>query len=447
MHTPTRAITVRATAMALFVIALVPNLLARPVPVPGDFVIASRTYGTIYTVNPQTGTIRDLISGPELRPPPVPAILQGAGPSLASYHTSLIINSRGRLLARLSPTTPGFFGLAEINFENGNRTAVPESSAAGWLEAGDAHFKSRSEILTLADGFNASGDGRLLRHNLDSALTTVLSSRQVGAGPVFSFPRFGGWLDADTIVVADWALGGSCGVFLVDPATGDRTFLSRLSRIPFSRPTFNNGVLGENVTLGDDEGGAGPIANTGPRSLLCADGRIFVGITIQRPSQAYDGGIIEIDPATGNRTLLAGSAAVDNGLATTFVSVPPVAAPNLDSPTGLCLTPRGTIAFMLLFGPAKIYELNINTGELQIVADIAPRLQLGSQTGFCGLAVVPHPADLNYDLRVTGADLNIILAEFGKSASDLLADINNDGAVDGRDLSVLLTGFGWGTAQ
>jgi len=55
----------------------------------------------------------------------------------------------------------------------------------------------------------------------------------------------------------------------------------------------------------------------------------------------------------------------------------------------------------------------------------------------------PCPGDTNGDRVVNGADLSVLLAQFGQSVTPGTgADFNGDGAVDGADLSVLLSRFG-----
>jgi CxxC motif-containing protein (DUF1111 family) len=53
----------------------------------------------------------------------------------------------------------------------------------------------------------------------------------------------------------------------------------------------------------------------------------------------------------------------------------------------------------------------------------------------------PCLADLNCDLLVTGADLGLLLAQFG-ACTDCRADINNDGIVSGADLGLMLASWG-----
>lgn len=63
-----------------------------------------------------------------------------------------------------------------------------------------------------------------------------------------------------------------------------------------------------------------------------------------------------------------------------------------------------------------------------------------TETWRLGIAVA---ADCNGDRQVNGADLAVLLAQFGQSvAPGVAADVNGDGLVNGADLSALLSSFG-----
>jgi hypothetical protein len=74
----------------------------------------------------------------------------------------------------------------------------------------------------------------------------------------------------------------------------------------------------------------------------------------------------------------------------------------------------------------------------------------GSPASLSIAALVPEsapppvcPGDVNGDQQVTGADLSVLLAQFGQNVPlGTGADINSDGTVNGADLSVLLSAFG-----
>ena len=56
-----------------------------------------------------------------------------------------------------------------------------------------------------------------------------------------------------------------------------------------------------------------------------------------------------------------------------------------------------------------------------------------------------HDADLFQDGRINGADLGILLSQWGIASANTVSDINHDGRVDGADLGFLLSS--WGTCN
>jgi hypothetical protein len=51
-------------------------------------------------------------------------------------------------------------------------------------------------------------------------------------------------------------------------------------------------------------------------------------------------------------------------------------------------------------------------------------------------------ADLFRDFNVNGADLGILLSQWGPATARAVSDINRDGRVDGADLGYLLSNWG-----
>lgn len=70
--------------------------------------------------------------------------------------------------------------------------------------------------------------------------------------------------------------------------------------------------------------------------------------------------------------------------------------------------------------------------------DWANNLVAGEVKSFVEGGTPANPADLNGDTRVDGADLGVLLGQFGIDGS---ADINNDGTVDGADLGLMLAAW------
>lgn len=79
-------------------------------------------------------------------------------------------------------------------------------------------------------------------------------------------------------------------------------------------------------------------------------------------------------------------------------------------------------------------------------AGVAPNMTTIPGDQFVVLAAAPPaglPGDANGDCFVNGADLSVVLGNFGASVTPgTSGDFNGDGVVNGADLSVLLAGFG-----
>jgi hypothetical protein len=72
----------------------------------------------------------------------------------------------------------------------------------------------------------------------------------------------------------------------------------------------------------------------------------------------------------------------------------------------------------------------------------APVIDMGAHE-FQGTSPVACSGDANGDNLVNGADLSILLGQFGQSVPPGGgADLTGDGVVNGADLSVLLARFG-----
>ncbi len=376
--------------------------------VPGDYLIISRTFGTIYAIDSASGAIRSLISGYELRDPCV--LNRGAGDSLAnSYQSDLLTFPDGRLLARFDGDLQ--WGLYWIDIASGDRVLLPGTDGPEWTESGAVLFFDEGTLLAAADQFASYAGGMVLKYDLTTGVTTVLSGPMRGDGPLLDKPRGLALWDADTALAVEFnPYADATGLYFVELTTGDRSFLSRLSCHPFDRPLILGGVPAGTVTLGDDEGGSGPVGNSVSRSVAVVNGRIIVGITTQRPNSSYTGGLLEIDPATGDRTLLIGEAYVDDGTCSHLIVVPPSNPQGLDfcsSAIGLQSLGHGGVLFTGVFD-YRIYEYNLNTAEFYVLSDLQAQVPspYGSLFGPTGLAV--HvPPDCNSNALLDTTDIRL----------------------------------------
>ncbi|MBN2562223.1 MAG: hypothetical protein JXQ75_14965 [Phycisphaerae bacterium] len=363
-----------------------------------DYLVISRSYGTVYTIDRTTGWIRRLVSGLELRDQS--GVVRGNGlPLDGSFRSSLATSADCPILARFGQSAPSY-GLACIDPMSGDRVLLPGSDSPLWDELGHLILSADGTIISTADNWSAGADsdGMILRYAQSDGTTTVITGGGVGDGPVLKLPRALAQLDENTLLVVEWKWNNAppsagAGLYTVDLWTGDRTFLSRLVCDPFERPLVVGGQPAGTVMLGDDEGGDGPVSNLQARSVAVIDGRIFVGQAIGLVDGSYNGGILEVDPVTGDRTLLVGKALEDDGTCQTVATALPSGWTDvfLDAPMGLMESDNGRLAFVCLFGPDSVFEYDLATNELFEIADLDAQLDPAfiADVEFSGLTLLP----------------------------------------------------------
>ncbi|MBX3322595.1 MAG: hypothetical protein KF757_06355 [Phycisphaeraceae bacterium] len=405
-------------------------ILSAPVtaapPEDGDWIVVARNFGSIIAVDPATGLVRSTISGPDLFDPEGGVV--GDGPSIAgSFETRLLQLPGSRDLLVRAVTSPSTFGLYRIDIDSGNRTLLPGTVGNSWSEIGVMIPESATTLIALSDNFNALGGSmsRVIRYNVTTGQTTVLASQTVGSGPNIRKARGGALIGPSTLVVAESGLGDGVstgrGLFSINLDTGDRAFLSRLSAKPFTRQVWVDGVNQGSQVFGDGNGdfggGSGPVMTTNCRSVMVLGGRILVGYSIQLGPDAYDGGIMEIDPLSGDRRLIVGRAFDDNGLADTVLTRLPTNAQTVffDDATGIKPVGDFDIGLVNVFGDSHVFRYGLTTGRLDIVADL------------------------------DGAPQDLILTDlliYRKPACT--ADINGDGLIDFFDVQAYLNAYSQG---
>ena len=381
-------------ALGIFLLLLsAPAALGAP-PRPGDYLIASRAHGSILAVDPVTGIVRHTVSGPDLLDPMDPQPLIGEGPELGpAYRISIDALAGGSILARtcLNPASNGW-GMHSVDPSSGDRSLIPGTDQPLWDECGDVMFDSASSAFASASGdFETSpvDHGRVLHIHLITNTQTLVSGDNRGDGLGMISPRAIARLDESTLLVLESNIptGLGAGLFKVDIATGDRALLSWLTRGTSQRDMIIDNTSTENLTIGDDEGGAGPQINRQPRSVcVTPEGRILVGGASSFGS-FFAGCILEVDPISGNRTLLVGDA-IDQTTAAHLIVAPSndPAFGRFQSPAGLINTPNGTIAFTELFDDSRLLEYSPEDNALHIRAELAQQLST-SDNLFSGLTI------------------------------------------------------------
>lgn len=418
-----------------------------------DWVVISRSQGTMFAIDPATGLIRSIVTGRDLRDGAKP--VRGTGTQLNGALSGDIGTSwDGRIFWKLAPGANAW-ATYQIDASSGNRSGLFGSGGALHNANGTPVVLNAKTLLLAADDFNtaSNSNGRVLRYGLPGGPTTVVSGDLVGDGPRTLLARSMTLSDNRTAYVAEvGALAGStagAGVFKVDLLSGARTFVSRLTTQTVPRRTVTGGVLSGTTT--QLSRGAGPVCNGQVRSLLWREGKLYAGVSSQKPDQSFVSGILEIDPATGNRTLVVGTAVLEDG--TTFVTNAPAnaGAPSFDSASGLTLLADRSIVFTSLFTYNTVLRLKPETRELTVAADLGPQVTADVRGAMLltGMAQFRNcPGDLNLDGAVDDADFVLFVGMY-----DLLdcadvgipvgcpGDLNGDLVVDDGDFVVFVGAY------
>jgi hypothetical protein len=419
-----------------------------------DLIVASRAYGTLLAINPTDGTIRAVLTGPDLRTPA--KTIRGTGTPLSGALSGDIACSRNATVYWKLATTSTTFATYRIDPATGNRSGLFGSAGSLHDSSGSPIPLDAQTLLLAADGFNGgtNANSRILRFKLPAGPTTLVSGDLVGDGVRMFRGRSMVLADNRTAFVAEIGnFGGpanSSGLYRVDLQSGARQLVSRLLVQPLSRSTVIGGVQSPSPFTWTR--GTGPVANGQVRSLLLAGGKLYAGVSSNVAGVFYSG-ILEIDISTGDRALIVGTAVLDDGIGLTVVTNPAsnAGAPAFDSPSGLTLLSDGTIAFTSLFTYNTINRFNPVTRELTVLADLGPQvtsdvrgnMQLTSMTRYtsCG-------ADLNLDGVVDDADFSFFAAAYNVLdcadpgiAPPCAADLTGDLVVDDHDFVAFVPAY------
>ncbi len=371
---------------AIAALLLAGPALAQPTLAPGEMVMGSRTYGSIYGPVLRPADHTTLMSGPDLAIHELP--VRGGGPSLAGAALSMLALSGDRLIAAPA-TLPGHFA---INPATGDRQLLPGTNGPLWTGAGEMLALDSDTFLAVADDFAAAnlGDGKLLKYRLSTGETTLISGVARGDGIVMYRPRAIARLDAESVAVMEFgpAAAGLPGsiLFRVDLATGNRTVISTIAPGVPSRYTSTGGVRSAN--RGDVPlRGSGPTFGLGNRGVAVVGGRLFVAGTADG---SFLGGFCEVNPSTGDRTLVGGVALAGSSKVTVaFGAGSDPYTP--DAPTSLQTFADSSFVFVETFGPNRVWKFDIDTRRIKIVADLDPQIlpEFRSLAQFTALTVVP----------------------------------------------------------
>ena len=101
----------------------------------------------------------------------------------------------------------------------------------------------------------------------------------------------------------------------------------------------------------------------------------------------------------------------------------------------------------LIANPTQADCNNDDIGDACEIAAGAPDFNHDTIPDSCQCGAIPSlptccPGDLDHDGEVGGADIGLLLSDWGPCGSACLYDLNNDGKVNGGDLGLLLAGWG-----
>ncbi len=362
---------------------------------PGALIVGSRSFGTVLGPIHGPAGPNPLLSGQDLTSD-MPTT-RGTGIDLVSDHLSLLAMPGPLMFARPSRATN--WGLYSIDLTTGNRTLLEGTNVALWSSGGDMIAEDADTILALADDWNAgnAGKGRLLRYTISTGETTLVSGAARGDGVVMYRPRSLARLDDTHVVVCEFGLGlNQVYLYSVDLVTGDRAVISTLKPTDGARFTVTGGVVSAARTTIPSRG-TGPVVDTQIRGLAVLNGRLIVSGSLSAP---YVGAIIEVDPLSGNRTLLGGTA-LEGGVRVTVPFGPGSTSVLFDAPTALQARTDHSLIMTATFGPNFVWEFDVNTRTLTTIADLGVQLATPFQNPqFTGLAIVPQSfcsGDFNHD--------------------------------------------------
>lgn len=409
---------------------------------------SSASVASIYVVDSDSGEIRGLLSG-TVPYPTFPLVSQGTGPSLSTAFIRLVTTRAGRIFSTSkAPDRP----IVEINPLTGNRASLPLSIGGNVFGSVVLTQVDQRMVLlgTSTQTSSSSPQPDLLRVDVQIGSWTRIFGGLVGDGPVIANLTAAALSNRSVAYVSEFANTADTALYRVQLGSGQRDILSLLGKTPASRRTIAGGVYQPSSTLYGPGGyGEGPKGNTSAYPVGVFDERILSSVVSQPVPGTYVGGVVQIDPSTGDRTLRFGSALL-NG---TLVAAPPV--PGMPAEIGtidaISRSPSGELLLGEGFFPVRILAWNPATNKGRILTDF---LTLFSRnvllnTRIRSIAIYTNcPADVNLDGIADDADFSPFAVAYSIGVCEDPAmplpcpsDLNADGMVDDADFAIFMTGY------
>lgn len=296
------------------------SCLGQVVPKHRDLLVGlSSGFCSIYVVDRDSGLVRGLLSG--IGPSASwPRPTRGTGPGLSDTFIRLVTTRSGRILATAKTSGQP---IVEVDAQTGDRRSLATTVDGNNLGSVVlTQIDQRNVLLGLSVPSSPAGpQPDLLRVDVHTGSWTRIFGGLVGDGPVITNLTAAALSNRSVAYVSEFARTADTALYRVQLGSGNREILSLLGRTPASRQTIAGGVLQPNPTLfGPDGFGQGPKGDTSAYPVGVFEGRVLSSVVSQPVPGTYVGGVVQIDPSNGDRTLLFGSALL-NG---TLISAPPI---------------------------------------------------------------------------------------------------------------------------
>lgn len=246
--------------------------------------------------------------------------------------------------------------------------------------------------------------------------------------------------------------------FLSAPVTGLATFeinLQSMSQRLLTSPSSST-ISRYNVSAGQASPntvayvpfGTGPFCGQSSHPIGFAGGHVYFS-AISQHSGGYIGGVVQVDPATGNRELILGSA-ID--ATNQVVYVPPASGlPSYNAlPSAFFDSPTGELFIGEWDPTSRIVAFDPQTGAARVIVDFAAYFAPASSfQRVRGIAIYTNcPADINLDGFADDSDFTHFVGAYDiLDCADAAmpvpcpSDLNADGLVDDADFQIFVSGY------
>lgn len=407
--------------------------------------------GGIYVVDVASGTVKGLLSGKAMKLgwPPDPS--RGTGPAISSL-PGIVTTRDGRIFA--SAISPSNTGLVQIDAATGNRTLIAQGWPSLYGGAGALCLLDQHTVITgtLSSGTPPASPklGALYRVDLATGVSTVIGGAALSDGAAFGFPMSIAARSRSQFFLADLHSFGNYGaaLFRADLTNQSHMILSAPFTGLISRYVVTNGTAS-----GSPQQFPAALFGTGP---VCSDAAYRIGVigndlyqVESSFSQGKGSGIIRIDHATGDRTLILGKALDEQG---NILEAPPFAAPpgfgGMD-PAAIFESPTGEMLIAEWSPYGRLLAFDLHSRVLRVVTSFNDYFQTSTIQNIRTMAIYTNcPADINLDGFADDADFVRFIAAY-----DLLdcadesmpvpcpSDLNADGVVDDSDFQSFVIGY------